>query len=108
MSLFNNRLLPLPDWLVNGAEEVKLEARRNALVECDALLDAGWKFELPEIVNHNPPKQDWSKSESEPWQWYWRSPPRRRGSKGRRYLSTSQAYRALLKQQAVTAKRAVC
>ena len=30
--------------------------------------------------------------------WYWRRPPRRKGSKGRRYLSTNQAWNALKKE----------
>lgn len=78
-------------------EETKLRLRRNAVVECDALIAAGWKFELPEIVNN------WPTHESEPWQWYWRSPPRRRGSKGRKYWSTTQAFNALRRQQSATA-----
>ena len=72
-----------------------IECRNNSLPQVDALLQAGWRFELPEIVNHNPPKHDWSHTFTEPWQWYWRSPPKRAGSKGRRYLSTSQAFNAL-------------
>lgn len=76
-------------------EEAMLQCRRNSLPEVDALLQAGWSFELPEVVNHNPPKHDWSHTFSEPWQWYWRSPPKRKGKKGRKYLSTTQAFNAL-------------
>lgn len=68
------------------------EQRNAYMIQVDALLLAGWSFELPEIVNHNPPKQNWSHTRSEPWQWYWRRPGPRGG---RRFLSTSQAYNAL-------------
>lgn len=86
-------------WL-KMVEDCKLESRRNSLPQVDALLQAGWKFELPEIVNHNPPKHDWSKTETEPWQWYWRAPAKRKGSKGRKYQSTTQAFNALKRMQA--------
>jgi hypothetical protein len=72
-------------------QKVWLEIRRNCMPQVDALIDAGWKFEIPEIVN------GWKNSESEPWQWYWRSPPKRKNSKGRKYWSTTQAYNALMK-----------
>lgn len=74
--------------LDEAGKRVWLEIRKASLVEVDALLLAGWKFELPEIVN------GWG-GETEPWQWYWRSPPKRRGSKGRKYWSTTQAFNAL-------------
>lgn len=79
--------------LEESAEEVKLEIRANTMPEVDALLAAGWRFELPEIVN------GWSGNETEPWQWYWRSPPKRKGSKGQKYWSTTQAFNALRRQQ---------
>ncbi len=69
------------EWLAK-VEEARLESRNACLPAVDALLFAGWKFELPEIVNHNPPKHNWSSVFSEPWQFYWRSPPKRKGSKG--------------------------
>lgn len=90
----------LPEWLNDvpddRREPVKesfLECRRNSLPDVDALLSAGWRYELPEIVNHK--EGEPSHMETEPWQWYWRSPPKRKGSKGRRYLSTTQAFNAL-------------
>lgn len=64
-------------------EQTKLEARERAMVEVRELLAAGWKYELPDI------------SDSEPWQWYWRAPPKRAGSRGRFYWSTTQAVNAL-------------
>ncbi len=79
-------------------EASNLESRRAGAKQADALIDAGWKFELPEVVNHDPENNhDWSGIESEPWQWYWRSPPKRKGSKGRKYWSTNQAYNAMMK-----------
>lgn len=71
-------------WLKKRAEEVKLELRMNSLPQCDALILAGWKFELPAI------------SDPEPWQWYWRRPPKGKAKKGRLFLSTNQAYQALM------------
>lgn len=71
--------------------KLTLEQRERDMPQVNALLDAGWKFELPEIVN------GWKRTSTEPWQWYWRSPPKRRGSKGRRYMSTQQAFNALRK-----------
>lgn len=74
-------------------EEGTQEARRAARHQVDALLVAGWQFELPEIVN------GWKKTETEPWQWYWRRPPRGRAKKGRLFRSTNQAYNALMREQ---------
>jgi hypothetical protein len=59
-------------------------ANIDANIQVSALLAAGWRFELPG-------------DDSEPWQWYWRAPPKRKGSKGRKYLSTNQAHNALLR-----------
>lgn len=77
---------------LEGAEEAKLETRRRAVQQCDLLIDANWRFEIPEIVNN-------AKYETEPWQWYWRAPPKRKGKKGRRFLSTQQAYNFLMRSQ---------
>lgn len=71
--------------------KLTLEQRERDMPQVNALLDAGWKFELPEIVN------GWPHRETEPMSWYWRSPPRCRGSKGRKYWSTQQAFNALRK-----------
>ena len=83
---------PLPQWLIDGSEQVKLDCRRAGAAQADVLMAAGWRFELPEIVNN------WPGSETEPWQWYWRSPPKRKGIKGRKYPSTGQAFNALQRQ----------
>ena len=50
-----------------------------------ALMQAGWQFE----VVHE--------CAADPWQWAWRRPPRRAGSKGMRFASTEQAYNALMR-----------
>ena len=63
------------------------EARMDVIRQCDALLDAGWKFELP------------GRTQSEAWQWYWRRPPRRGQKRGRLFLSTNQAFAYLRRAQ---------
>ena len=83
------------DDLEEGAKQVMLECRANSMVEVDALLAAGWKFELPEIVNA---MEGESRMGTEPWQWYWRRPPRRKGSKGMKSWSTTMAFNALKRE----------
>lgn len=73
-------------------DAVRLDARRECMPQVDALLLADWSFELPEIVNGSPVGYD-----TEPWQWYWRSPAKPGHKKGRRYQSTAQAFNALQK-----------
>ena len=58
--------------------------RMETIIQCDFLIDHGWKWELPDG------KFDW-----EAWQWYWRRPPRRKGSKGMKFWSTQQAFNHL-------------
>ena len=78
-----------PDFDMDAlVEETKLISRRDCQHQVRALMAAGWVFELP--ASHDP----------EPWQWYWRRPPRRKGSKGRRFASTRQAYNALMRDGA--------
>ena len=55
--------------------------------QADALILADWRWELPASLK-NP----------DIFQWYWRSPPKRKGSKGRKYWSTNQAYNAMMRQ----------
>lgn len=74
--------ITLEEWK-NKVLESTLQCRKNAVVQVDALIDAGWKFEIP-----NSP-------DSEPWQWQWRRPARRKGSKGMLFWSTNQAYQHL-------------
>lgn len=80
--------------LEDAAKESLLQCRRNSLPQVDALLMAGWKYELPEIVNRKD-GEAFTRMDTEPWQWYWRSPPKRKGNKGRKYLSTTMAFNAL-------------
>ena len=83
--------------LAELAEQTKLEIRRDCMPQVDALLLAGWKWELPEIVNRKDGEK-FTRMDTEPWQWYWRAPSKRAGGKGRRYLSTNQAFNALQRE----------
>lgn len=78
-----------------------IDAVEESLEQADALLFAGWSFELPEIVNRIEDRHGSYRPMmgTEVWQWYWRAPPKRQGQKGRRYLSTNQAYRALMREK---------
>ncbi len=53
---------------------------------------AGWS---PEIEKQHTPHP--FTGSVDVMSWYWRSPPKRQGWKGRRYLSTNQAWDALKK-----------
>lgn len=74
--------------LAAGGQAAMLESRENCMPQVDALMDAGWVFQLSPN-NSNP----------EPWQWQWRRPAKRKGTKGRLYLSTQQAYNALMRER---------
>lgn len=80
------------DQLPEESKQAMLQVRANCMPEVDALLAAGWRFELPEIVNRNDGEFH---SDTEPWQWYWRRPPRRKGSRGMKFWSTTMAFNAL-------------
>ena len=75
------------EWIAYK-EQIKHEGRMSTLPHVDALMAADWRWELPQSV-----------SDPEPFQWYWRRPPRRKGSKGRLFLSTNQAFNALRREQ---------
>jgi hypothetical protein len=64
------------------------ESRRRYQPLVRTLLAAGWWFELP-----GGPEAD-----DEIMSWYWRRPPRRKGSRGKLYHSTDQAYNALMRE----------
>jgi hypothetical protein len=81
-----DELVADPEKLRQAAYQVKLEARASAMIQANALMTAGWMFELPSL------------NDSEPWQWYWRSPPKGKRTVGRKYLSTNQAYNALMRE----------
>jgi len=74
-----------PRNLELAAHQAKLDSREAAMHQVEALMAAGWRFEIV------------SESGTEPWQWAWRSPPKRANSEGRRYASTQQAFNALTK-----------
>ena len=59
-----------PEKITELAENYREEARLKVMQQSDALIDAGWKWELPRL------------DQTEVWSWYWRRPPRRKGSKG--------------------------
>ncbi len=63
-----------------------------------ALTEAGWTSEDPRAVNSPhlpPPKNIWEKTAV--MSWYWRAPSKRPGKPGRRYNSTNQAWRAMMR-----------
>ena len=64
--------------------QYRQESNDKAMIQVRALLAAGWKYELP-AGNYD----------YDPWQWYWRAPPKRKNSRGQKYLSTNQAFNAL-------------
>ena len=77
-----------PARLAILAAQCRQESNDNAMPQVRALLAAGWKYELP------------GDGDYDVWQWYWRSPPKRAGTRGRQYLSTNQAYNAMKRQAA--------
>lgn len=65
-------------------EQTRRDARERDLVQVRVLLAAGWKYEIPDGYD-----------DAEPMSWYWRAPPKRANSRGRKYLSTNQAFNAM-------------
>lgn len=76
-----------PAVMAVHAREAMLESRRAGQKQADELMGAGWRFEIP------------SESATEPWQWFWRAPPKRANAQGRLYRSTQQAFNALKKTE---------
>lgn len=74
-----------PEKLRLAAERARIECNRNCRYQVDALLAAGWRFELPDSLD------------PDPWSWYWRRQPRRKNSQGMFFWSTNQAYNALMR-----------
>lgn len=89
--------MSIVDELEEGARQTMLQVRANCMPQVDALVAAGWKFELPEIVNR---KEGETRMGTEPWQWYWRRPPRRKGGKGMKFWSTTMAFNAMRREKA--------
>lgn len=84
--------LPHWDWCVTCTatwDELVAECTREReakdIEQAWDLIKAGWRF--------FPVTED-----SQVMSWYWRRPPRRKGSKGMLFLSTNQAWMALQRQ----------
>jgi hypothetical protein len=69
-------------------EQTMLESRIRPQQQCDALMNAGWTWEIPA-----------SEHSCEPWQLKWRRPSRRPGTKGLLVHSTNQAYQRLRRER---------
>ncbi len=88
-----------PDGTVDR-EMLEILARKGHKESNDAEMEkalelsaAGWQAELgPGHVPHP------FTGSVDVMSWYWRRPPRRKGSKGRLFLSTNQAYMALKRE----------
>jgi hypothetical protein len=68
------------------------EANDAEMEKALELSAAGW---TPEIEKHHTPHP--YTGSVDVMSWYWRRPARRKGQKGRRYLSTNQAWNAYKK-----------
>ena len=82
-------------------EKLDIAARASHKESNDAEMEkalelsaAGW---TPEIEKHHTPHP--LTGNVDVMSWYWRRPARRKGQKGRRYLSTNQAWNALNREQ---------
>ena len=80
---------PIASWCPEGkrlfdavGREIKREAEKRDKAQAWDLIHAGWRFEVPGDT-------------SDVMSWYWRSPPRRKGSGGKLHRSTNQAWRAM-------------
>ncbi len=67
-------------------ENIRREMNERDFAQAMDLWAAGWKAERP----HQPQEDIMS--------WYWRRPGKRKGTKGRLFLSTNQAHNALLRE----------
>lgn len=84
--------IPLIDLL--GLAEMQKRSQRDFEQQAIPLMLAGWTSEVPNPTNRKDP---WLQCQT--MSLYWRAPSKRAGKPGRRYLSTNQAYNALLKTQ---------
>lgn len=76
-----------PESFRAACRKTQLDIRRAGEKQALALMAAGWTIDFA------------GNAATEPWQLYWRRPPRRKDSRGRRYLSTQQAYNALMREK---------
>lgn len=70
----------LQKWLVVETAKLRKQFEREYQLKAQELIDAGWKFEVNNEYHAD-----------QIMGWYWRRPPRRKGSKGMRFMSTDQA-----------------
>lgn len=71
---------------VASVARTRWEMNRRGSRKAWELIRAGWKFELPDS------------DDPEIMSWYWRRPPRRKGTSGRKFHSTDQAHNAMKKE----------
>jgi hypothetical protein len=83
---------PLIDLL--GLAHMQQRSREDFEQQAVPLMLAGWTSEVPNPTNRQDP---WLQCQT--MSLYWRAPSKRPGKPGRRYLSTNQAYRAMMKAQ---------
>ncbi len=69
------------------------KAERAEMEKALQLSAAGWKAEIQKHHTAHP-----FTGNTDVMSWYWRRPARRKGSKGRLYLSTNQAWNAMRKE----------
>ena len=90
MNIFNEDGTIDRDKLNIGARALHKEINDREMEKALELSDAGW---TPEIEEQHTPHPFTGNVDVASW--YWRRPARRKGQKGRRYLSTNQAWNAL-------------
>ena len=69
--------------------------RKTFNAQCIPLMLAGWTSEIPNPTNSKDP---WMQCQA--MSLYWRAPSKCHGKLGRKYLSTQQAYNAMMKSNA--------
>lgn len=81
-----------PDGTINGdkllieAARLRQEMNERDFKQAAALWAAGWTAETPHST------------QQDIMSYYWRRPPKRKGRKGRLFLSTNQAHNAMMKE----------
>lgn len=84
-----------PSLLALGARaDAEARSIRDMETQGLALYAAGWTSEVPDSYKHNS-KAFWRQCPT--MSLYWRAPSKRPGKPGRKYLSTNQAYNAMMK-----------
>ncbi len=83
---------PLIDLL--GLAHMQQRSREDFEQQAMPLMFAGWTSEIPNPSNRKDP---WLQCQT--MSLYWRAPSKRAGKPGRRYLSTQQAFNAMMREQ---------